>query len=237
MNEVEIRSFARLCHSAIHRGFDEGDFQLLQRYASGIGQGEFALYLRQLKKLEAEKRGALLDMFCENQVFSKLWLIETLAHIFPAAPRKIRLLGGWAGFQALLFRWLWNADLRIVSVDLDASACESGRLLCEPFGEDGGLVFETGDLFANLARSAPAGDELVICTIAEHLENPADLIRDLPRGTWLAIQGSSDDKPFDHVSAFASMDAFRAATPLSEVFFEGSLPWQASVRWMRIGQV
>lgn len=237
VTEIDVRSFARLCHAAIGRGFDDGDFQLLQRFVSGTGQGDFALYLRQLKKVEDSRRRTLQDMYCENQMSSKLWLVEMLAAIFPEPPPKARLLGGWAGFQALLLKWLWSPELRITSVDLDAVASDCARLLSEPFGEDGSLVFETRDLFEHLGENPPAADELVICTIAEHLPEPADLIARLQKGSWLAVQGSSDEGPFDHVHAFSSMEAFRSKFPMSEVFFEGRLPWERSTRWMRIGQI
>lgn len=237
MNDADIRAFARLCHSAIAREFDEADFQILQRHASGLGQGEFALYFRQLKKIDSSRRAALADMYCENQIFSKLWLVEMLAAVFPEPPRRIRILGGWAGLQALLLRWLWAPEASIVSVDLDPEAVGCAKLLSEPFAEDGGLSFETEDLFRHLEKFPVRPDELLLCTITEHLERPEDLLRLVSAGNWIAVQGSSDPEPFDHVSAFATAESFRAKFPLATVLFEGKLEWRKSTRWMRIGQI
>ncbi len=236
MTDIEsVRVHLKLIDQVGKQAPEQMVWQALQKYLMATEQPEFALLTRQIKKLPFENREKLVELFSEFHVHSKLWCIEELRRVLPSWPDRVIILGGWAGQWALAFKWL-SSVRQIFSVDLDIGATELGRHLSEPYCYKE-IEFVQTDLRDFVAQHIWMPQDLVVCSVMEHLCDPLSWQRSIPKGTLVAWQGSSDSKPSDHVHPFSSIGEFKAATPLEVTLFEGTLNWAQADRFMRIGLI
>lgn len=234
MTPSTAQAHFKLIHQFLDQNLETQGWQSLQKHLSSLGFVEPAWLVRQIKKLKNEDRLSILDLFSEFQVHSKLWCIEELAAVLPQWPKRIIVLGGWSGGWVLNLRWVRSENCEIISVDQDAQACRIGHHLSEPYIFEG-IRFETQDIETFVTNTQIDKSDLIICSILEHLPDPSGWLRLLPTNTLVALQGSSDNRPDDHISPADSWNEFLRQAPLTTSLYQGHLEWSHATRWMHIG--
>jgi len=121
------------------------------------------LYYKTLQTLyyitSDEKVKRIINSINDNQIESKMWLVEKLKEhldMFPDSP-KICVAAGWYGLTAHLMRNY--TDNKIVSFDIDPECEKIGNLLYD------NIQFKTEDI----NQFNPKEFDIIICTSCEHI--------------------------------------------------------------------
>ncbi|HRO68130.1 MAG TPA: hypothetical protein PL182_11245 [Pseudobdellovibrionaceae bacterium] len=235
LSDFDLRAFLRTCQTLLADRVSDGSWTAFQKYLLLSGRAEFGLYLRQLKKLDAETHRAILDGFTNGQIESKLWLIEVLGHVLPACPERTHILGSWFGLLGRMIAWMRPGFQRIDSYDLDPRWKAVADFLAEPDHEI--LFHRTRDMreidYADLKKETRS--LLVINTSCEHLEDFDGWFRSLPSGLLVALQANDFEEPEEHHTIWKSVRDFGKSAPLETVLYEGELQLLPYRRFMLIG--
>ena len=171
------------------------------------------------------------------QVQSKLWLIDQLAKWCDLSSVSLVVLGGWYGILSLLLNWrLPVPPAQMVSIDIDAAACEAGeRIVGSLFSNVEYQCADAMDLnYSSLGLRTPP---VVINTVCEHLQDVHGWWDRIPPGQLVALQSNNWRVCPDHVSAVDSIDEFKQQLPLTDTYFEGTLHLPSWFdRYMLIGR-
>ena len=184
------------------------------------------------------------DAFSSSQVGSKLWLCQQLEDCLlthteaPPNGYRIWILAGWYGVTNLLLRA--RAQLKIEhvhSIDIDPR-CEFIADKVNKFWEWQNWQFKAHTADANfLSYAVSHQPHVVINTSVEHFES-REWFDSIPSGVWVALQGN-DMVHDDHVHNYGTQEEFKAAWPLTEVYYEGTIefnyPDRVVKRFMVIG--
>lgn len=193
------------------------------------------------------------DALAMGQLQSKMWLIDELAKLDGIQLGTVFVLGGWLGtLPALMFADGRLRVAKIRSFDIDPSCAQVADAVNARFVmEDWRFKAATCDMceidYANpFSFSALGPDGLMktgtdrantlINTSCDHIAPFADWYDRIPLETLVVVQNNDfADADDTHTNTVASLEEFRAQTPMTQVLFEGQLVLPAYTRFMRIG--
>ena len=195
--------------------------------------------LGELRAVLAQMPGSawprLATAFNDDQVASKLWLIEQLERVTDLAEHRVVILGAWFGVLALLMhRVMPRPPAELVCIDIDPAACELATQLLSlvsPRPE----VRLADMMELDHAQLSSGRDTVFINTSCEHLTDFARWRRRVPSGAWLVVQSNNHEGCREHVNCVADLDAFDVQVQLSRTLFRGALPLKQFQRFMLIG--
>lgn len=238
LSSLDLRAFLRSCHSFLQEDMTLDSWSAFQKFLLISGSAGFGLYVRQLKKLSPPQKLAIVDGFSSGQVESKIWLLETLRHVLPAAPLDTHILGSWFGLLPRMAAWLDDEFFAQVSCyDLDPQWEKAATFLNEPESYRESWKFLTRDMNHLDYAQILGPRSLVINTSCEHLRDFRSWFRLLPPGSLVALQGNNFVEPEEHQTVWRHLEAFSVDTPLAVELFSGQLDLPKYSRFMRIGVI
>lgn len=197
-------------------------------------------FLRSLRAvLAAAPRQAwprLATSFNEDQVESKLWLVDQLAEAINLSEHDVVILGAWYGVLALILEQAApRPPARVVCVDIDQSTCEvAEQILSVLVPRVDVLRADMMDLdYSELCAERPT---VFINTSCEHLPDFAGWRARVPVGARLVLQSNNHLGCPEHVNCVPDLSAFEEQARLSRVEYRGTLPLDQFQRFMLIGR-
>jgi len=194
------------------------------------------LFMTNVGRLPEGVHGRLGVALNQDQIPSKIWLIEHLARSMSLQDSRILVVGGWFGVLPLLLRCLYPSwRIRTDLIDLDVVACEVASTLLEGVVEDTTITcgnaneIDYGDF-----RREPRG--VVVNTICEHMRDFIDWFERVQSGQPIALQSNDHWGCSEHTNCVGSLEELEAQAPLSETLFRGTLPLSRFRRFMIIGR-
>jgi hypothetical protein len=190
-----------------------------------------------IRDLHGTERSTLSIALLDEQVYSKLWLLEQLFTLEPFDRATILVLGGWCG----VLPWLAHltgrgAAATWVSVDFDPTAGAIGRRVFG--GVVPNLSFECRNIYdLDYKRLAQEQPLVVINTICEHLANFGTWRSMLPEGVTTVLQSNNYRGCPDHINCIDTIEELVAAADCKELLFAGALPVTLFTRFMVIGRI
>ena len=181
----------------------------------------------------------LKGSFAPSLQLSKLWMCGALKRLMREENisifNTVYSLGSWYGNMAL-FMLIKQVPFRImVDVDLNPKYLATSKKLMPRLYKQGRLVSLAAD--ANTIDYDVPAPSLVINNSTNNMRN-AGWLTNIPRGTWVALQGRSNE-PQNRFNTASSLDEFDQEYPLAETLLLSSLPLRDPddqyVRWMKIG--
>ncbi len=177
--------------------------------------------------------------FMTGQIWSKLWLCETLEDVHkPIGPQIMWVLAGWYCVTNLLLRARGALPLgHTKSFDADPAATQGAMMFNEAFQQQGAFSAETLDINTLDYTGWGSPPNIVINTAVEHIDSKAwfDLI---PEGTLVILQ-SNDMEHDDHVFTMNHQNDLAETFPLSDYRFVGTKTFDYGTwgfrRFMTIG--
>lgn len=149
-----------------------------------------------------------------GQMVSKQALCERIEEVFSQKePLRLWVLAGWYGLLPFLLTVRGKVHLESVHLfDQDPGAIEIARRvnnLLETEGRFSASIRDVNKLA--IEPSTDGGPHLVVNTSCEHLKTHR-WWQSLPRGTWVAVQGTDMPHP-EHVRLYESVDDLRGDFP------------------------
>lgn|GEM_PF-5133701 len=187
-------------------------------------------------RLPENVHGRLAVALNQDQVPSKLWLIEHLAGSMPLQDSRILVVGGWFGVLPLLLQCLYPSwRIRTDLIDLDPAACDVASTLLEGVVDDASITCRNANEIDYVEfRREPRG--VIVNTICEHMSDFADWFERIQPGQAIALQSNDHRGCSEHTNCVASLEELEAQAPLVETRFRGTLPLAAFQRFMLIGR-
>jgi hypothetical protein len=174
--------------------------------------------------------------FNEDQIESKLWLIDQVTRVLDPSEHRVVILGAWYGVLALIMdRVLARPPAEVVCIDLDAAACAMATRLMALVGSRPSVCCaDILDLdHAALAVGRPT---VFVNTSCEHLTDFDGWRARVPAGARLVLQSNDHVGCSEHVNCAPDVDAFARQARLSQTSYRGTLPLAKFRRFMLIGQ-
>jgi len=173
--------------------------------------------------------------FNEDQVESKLWLIEHLPAIGDVSESRIVILGAWFGLLAMMFEQLLDRQPReVYCVDVDEDVCAlASRLLSVLRSPPTVLRADMIELdHSALSAGRPT---IFVNTSCEHLADFDGWRERVPRGSRVVLQSNNHLGCSEHVNCVPDLAAFDRQARLSDVAYRGTLPLRHFDRFMLMG--
>jgi hypothetical protein len=236
-NRDGIYNFFRACEKIIEQNSSADLFVKIQHLLESLDQKEFAIYMRQLKKISKEDSHFILDAFSHSQIESKLWIIDKIVELKLTNAKDYLILGGWIGLQARIMSWInilkYNS---IISFDISQRASDLAYHLNKPesFSPDLKLQMKTEDIMLINYSSLDSSD-VIINSITEHLPDLSLWWKNIKNNQLCILQGSDNPDFEGHVSCCSNMDNFSQLFEMSKTLFEGELKFDNQTRFMKIG--
>jgi hypothetical protein len=236
LSSLDLRAFLRTCYNLLLDEVSLESWTAWQKFLLISSQADFALFVRQLKKIAPGSLLAMHDGFSAGQVESKLWLIEALRAVLPEQAYHFHILGSWFGLLPRMLKWLQPQLMsRVTCYDLESRWNQVAEFINLPdSGQSMGFV--TADMctlpYPLLHQSERA---VFVNTSAEHLADFVGWYALLPKGSVVALQANDFADHQEHLSSWKSLSDFQASAPMSCVLFSGTLPMQKYQRFMLIG--
>jgi hypothetical protein len=193
-------------------------------------------FVANAKRLPESVHGRLGVALNQDQVPSKIWLIEHLSSSMSLQDSRILVVGGWFGVLPLLLQCL-DASWRIRTdlIDLDPAACEVASTLLAGVVEDVTITCHDAKEFDYVEfRREPRG--IIVNTICEHMHDFRDWFERVQPGQAIALQSNDHRGCSEHTNCVASLEELEAQAPLAETHFRGTLPLAHFQRFMLIGR-
>jgi hypothetical protein len=209
------------------------------RLAIKTDEGEeytFGQFEADITDLSESEKVILSEALFDEQVLSKLWLLDHLFDLEPFERADILVLGGWCGVLPWLAHLTGRGTNTIwKSIDFDAGVGSIGRRAFGRHVPNVSFVYcDIYDLdYHQLARKQPL---VVINTICEHLAAFDAWRSMLPAGVLTVLQSNNYRGCPDHVNCVDSTMELVAKARFSEVLFVDSLPLSLFTRFMVIGR-
>jgi hypothetical protein len=178
----------------------------------------------------------LATAFNEDQIESKLWLIEHLAQTVELSEHRVVVLGAWYGVLAILMEQvLPRPPAAVVCVDLDEGACLfATRILSTLRSRPEVRCADMLELdHAALAAERPT---VFVNTSCEHLSDFDGWRARVPAGSWLVLQSNDHVGCSEHVNCVPDVESFARQARLSETHYRGTLLLAKFRRFMLIGR-
>jgi hypothetical protein len=191
-----------------------------------------------LGALDPRQREMVDAATSEVQLRSKRWLIEQVDDLGWFDDALVLVLGGWCGILPLLmYRESRSVTEQVVSIDLDADACVTGKRALA--GDVPGLSFVCANVLdIDYARLSRRRRVVVVNTICEHLA-AADFVawrKLLPRGQAVVLQSNDYRGCGDHVNCVDSVHELARHAHLAEIAAADSLDLGLFTRFMVAGR-
>jgi hypothetical protein len=185
------------------------------------------------------KLESVRDAISDGQLYSKLWLIETLMNNTSKNDLNILIVGGWIALLAKLFYALDCSKNRInsiISLDIDPN-CErfANALLHRENSSNNYKKFKaiTYDMY-NFDYSSINFD-VVINTSCEHIPNIDDWLKKIPDEKLVVLQSNNYKIP-EHINCVESIDEFKnKCKSLNKILYSRELNLKIYTRYMIIG--
>lgn len=236
LSSLDLRSFLRCCHLFLQQGLTQDSWTAFQKHLLTSEQADFALYIRQLKKLSATDQRLIQDGFSNGQVESKLWLIEMMSHVLPNIEMDVHIVGSWFGLLPRMMMWMsYPTFSKINCYDIDPKCAPWASFLNEPESYAQNNFYHTQDMNNLVYKDILQKNSLLINTSCEHLDDFPSWYKKIPSGTALLLQGNDFEEPEEHHFHWKNLSAFSSDTPMETTLFEGQLDLAKYNRFMKIG--
>lgn len=173
--------------------------------------------------------------FNEDQVESKLWLLDTLPAMGDLAGQRVVILGAWFGFLAMMLEKLApHPPGETTCVDIDAAVCDVAtdllRVLRHPVH-----VLQADMRTLDHAALATGMPTMFVNTSCEHIANFAEWRARVPAGARLVLQSNNHLGCSEHVNCVPDLAAFEQQAALSKTAYAGALQLRHFTRFMVMG--
>jgi hypothetical protein len=174
--------------------------------------------------------------FNDDQIESKLWLVERLEAMPDLAGSRVMILGAWYGVLAMLMdRLLVQRPAEVQCVDIDDGTCAIAAKVLSILSPPPAVV--RADMmeldYAAICAERPT---IFINTSCEHLPDFSGWRARIPAGARLVLQNNNHLGCSEHVNCVANLDGLKQQARLSHIDDGGTLPLQRFQRFMIIGR-
>jgi len=178
----------------------------------------------------------LATAFNEDQIDSKLWLVEHLARASDPSGHRVVIVGAWYGVLALIMEHVMSRPPpEVVCIDIDEAACQIASQLLSILSSRPAV--QRADMMELDHAALGAGRAtLFINTSCEHLPDFAGWRQRVPSGARLVLQSNNHVGCSEHVNCVPSVDAFARQARLSQTDYQGTLRLKKFQRFMLIGR-
>ena len=201
-----------------------------------------------LQRFESEHPTVSLnDAFSRGQLFSKKWIVYKIKDMDLGT---IVLCAGWHGSLIHLFARDNIKFKQCFSFDINPKFIETSELLnkdlvlqqwrfkatCADI-----LELDYNPVVFNTAKADGTNEKVsvypdtIINTSCDHIENYDIWYNKLPKDTLLILQNNNYFEETEHINSVKDIDAFKEASPMSNIVFEGTLNLGMYKRFMLIG--
>ena len=170
------------------------------------------------------------DVFRENQLESKSWLVKQLQH-WDTDLGIVYICGGWYG---VLSSMLFISKLpinRIYSYDIDPFSTQIANDI-NSFKHINRFMAITEDIH-NLDYN---NCDTIINTSCEHITNFSDWYDNIPDNKLLVLQSNNMSDWHEHVNCIESLEEFKQQCYISNLLYSGELENEEFTRYMLIGR-
>jgi len=170
------------------------------------------------------------DVFRENQLESKSWLVKQLQH-WDTDLGIVYICGGWYG---VLSSMLFISKLpinRIYSYDIDPFSTQIANDI-NSFKHINRFMAITEDIH-NLDYNKC---DTIINTSCEHITNFSDWYDNIPDNKLLALQSNNVSNLDEHINCVESLEEFKQQCYISNLLYSGELNFDNFTRYMLIGR-
>ena len=170
------------------------------------------------------------DVFRENQLESKSWLVKQLQH-WDTDLGIVYICGGWYG---VLSSMLFISKLpinRIYSYDIDPFSTQIANDI-NSFKHINRFMAITEDIH-NLDYNKC---DTIINTSCEHIKNFSDWYDNIPDNKLLVLQSNNMSDWHEHVNCIESLEEFKQQCYISNLLYSGELENEEFTRYMLIGR-
>ena len=170
------------------------------------------------------------DVFRENQLESKSWLVKQLQH-WDTDLGIVYICGGWYG---VLSSMLFISKLpinRIYSYDIDPFSTQIANDI-NSFKHINRFMAITEDIH-NLDYNKC---DTIINTSCEHITNFSDWYNNIPDNKLLVLQSNNMSDWHEHVNCIESLEEFKQQCYISNLLYSGELENEEFTRYMLIGR-
>ena len=200
------------------------------------GDGFFSALRSVLEPLPRAGWPRLSVAFNDDQIESKLWLVERLEDMPDLAGSRVMILGAWYGVLAMLMdRLLPQRPAEVQCLDIDEGTCAIATKVLSILSPPPAVVrADMMDLdYAAIHAERPT---IFINTSCEHLPDFAGWRARIPAGARLVLQNNNHLGCSEHVNCVADVGGLEEQARLSRVDDRGTLPLQRFQRFMIIGR-
>ena len=222
--------------AAISAELDRGELQQ-SAGTDTIGTAAFLETLRATLRTAPKSAWPRLAIaFNEDQIESKMWLLERVSETLDFAGRRVVILGAWYGVLAMLMeRLISDVPAEVQCIDIDEPACDVATRLLSVLSPD--TEVRHADMMQLDYRALSAGrDTIFVNTSGEHLIDFPGWRRRVPAGARLVLQSNDHRGCPEHVSCVPDLDAFEREARLSRIDYRGKLALKRFHRFMLIGE-
>ena len=170
------------------------------------------------------------DVFRENQLESKSWLVKQLQH-WDTDLGIVYICGGWYG---VLSSMLFISKLpinRIYSYDIDPFSTQIANDI-NSFKHINRFMAITEDIH-NLDYNKC---DTIINTSCEHIRNFSDWYDNIPDNKLLALQSNNVSNLDEHINCVESLEEFKQQCYISNLLYSRELENEEFTRYMLIGR-
>jgi len=225
-------------------------------FRSGLNQikipaERFVHWMDLIRKTEdASLRYDYLEAFWESQILSKHAMVQEFKNTLdrvkvecspdmlpkPILPDSIAyVFGGWHGLSSMFLLDNFPELGLIYSIDKEQKNVLMGQNLCN---FDRKIVFQTYEMEKFSKRAYhPLKTALIVNTSLEHItqEQYNTWVSNIPKRTWVILQGNNYDSISDHIRTSSSLENFMEMNPLDVVWSSVEVDCVQFTRYMTIG--
>ena len=170
------------------------------------------------------------DVFRENQLKSKSWLVKQLQH-WDTDLGIVYICGGWYGVLASMLFISKLPIIRIYSYDIDPTSTQIANDI-NSFKYVNRFMALTEDIH-NLDYNKC---DTIINTSCEHIKNFSDWYDNIPDNKLLVLQSNNMSDWHEHINCVESLEEFKQQCYISNLLYSGELENDEFTRYMLIGR-
>lgn len=160
------------------------------------------------------------DAWSHGQIESKIWLCEKIEEYYNGPKPKIWILAGWYGITAFLLLSRNNMQIKqIRSFDIDPN-CEDVADKINNTWEFDSWKFKAFTCDCNTLKYNKDNPNIVINTATEHFES-TEWWDNIPRNSFIAIQGNNMNEHKDHCFTAQSLEEFKVRFQMQTTHYIG----------------